>query len=87
MRLEMYGIYIQNKNYKNDILDLTIEDGLIQFLKYNLTFILMKILTPILLIIVTASVIADDYSSGVMKFFLISKIDKKDVILNHYNIN
>lgn len=39
----------------------------------------MKILTPILLIIVTASVIADDYSSGVMKFFLISKIDKKDV--------
>ena len=41
----------------------------------------MKILTPILLIIVTASVIADDYSIGVMKFFLISKIDKKDVIL------
>ena len=66
---------------KINILDLTIEDGLIQFLKYNLTFILMKILTPILLIIVTASVIADDYSSGVMKFFLISKIDKKDVIL------
>ena len=66
---------------KINILYLTIEDGLIQFLKYNLTFILMKILTPILLIIVTASVIADDYSSGVMKFFLISKIDKKDVIL------
>ena len=66
---------------KINILDLTMEDGLIQFLKYNLTFILVKILTPVLLIIITASVIADDYSSGVMKFFLISKIDKKDVIL------
>nr|WP_302638209.1 ABC transporter permease [uncultured Clostridium sp.] len=66
---------------KINILDLTMEDGLIQFLKYNLTFILVKILTPVLLIIITASVIADDYSSGVMKFFLISKIDKKDVIV------
>lgn len=48
---------------KINILDLTIEDGLIQFLKYNLTFILMKILTPILLIIVSARNSMDDYSS------------------------
>lgn len=66
---------------KINILDLTVQDGLIQFLKYNLTFILVKTLTPILLIIVTAAVIADDYSSGVMKFFLISKIDKKAIII------
>lgn len=70
------GIIIKTK-----ILDLSSVGAYIEYMKYNLTFVLIKPLVPILMIIFSASLIAEDYSSGVMKFFLISKLDKKNIIL------
>lgn len=70
------GIIIKTK-----ILNPSTPGAYIEYMKYNLTFVLIKPLVPILMIIVSASTIAEDYSSGVMKFFLISKLDKKYIIV------
>lgn len=70
------GIIIKTK-----ILDLSSTGAYMEYMKYNLTFVVIKPLVPILMIIFSASIIAEDYSSGVMKFFLISKVDKKNIIM------
>ncbi len=46
------------------------------FLKGGLNGIFLKPLIPILMITVTVSIIADDYTSGCMKFFLVSKMSR-----------
>ncbi|MGL5353729.1 MAG: ABC transporter permease subunit [Clostridium sp.] len=73
--ISVTGIIIKTK-----VLDLSSQAAYLEYMKYNLTFVLIKPLVPIVLIIFSASIIAEDYSSGVMKFFLISKLDKKNII-------
>jgi ABC-type transport system involved in multi-copper enzyme maturation permease subunit len=50
------------------------------FLKGGLNGIFLKPLLPILMIISTVSVVADDYTSGSLKFTLVSKIRREKVI-------
>ncbi len=50
--------YIETDEYSN-------------FLVYNLSFVLMKFILPIAMIIFTASLFADEYSKGQIKYYLI----------------
>lgn len=69
--------FIIKKNVMSDVID----NSYIIFLKYNLNFVLVKFLIPIMMIVITSSIVAEDYSSGVMKFFLISKLKKENLII------
>lgn len=73
----LYAILV-NK-YKGSA-ELFHESVYLSYLIGALNGILIKPLIPILLIITSASVIARDYSDGCMKFFLISKLKKEELI-------
>lgn len=48
---------------------------------YNVESGIMNLVIPIITIVITSSTISEDYESGSMKFSLISKIEKFDILL------
>lgn len=48
-----------------------------EYMLFNLTFVLIKIMLPIILILLTTSIFAGEYSSGNMKSFLLCGINRE----------
>lgn len=48
-----------------------------EYMLFNLTFVLIKIMLPIILILLTTSIFAGEYASGNLKSFLICGINRK----------
>jgi|GEM_PF-6117334 len=51
----------------------------LEFLNFNSTFMLVKIIFPVLMIFIVSNVFSSDYSDGTLKYFLLSDISKNKI--------
>lgn len=54
----------------------------IEFLLYNTTFVITKVLIPTSLILLSASLFGSDYSNGMLKTFLLCGCKKRDLFIS-----
>ncbi len=60
------------------------ESFYIDFLLYNATFVVMKVMLPILMLLLAASMWGGEYANGMMKSFLLCKVGKIEMFAGKF---